>query len=360
MALSRVYWRRVSLGGAGAPPGHLLSLRLQPGRRSPAWGPPRSSRLHLSPKGDVKSLVSSFVAKTKVVNEKYNRFLERRFPRFYAVYSLFFKGFQMLLADAKKARRIKTFMNQKKLMYHQLSYRDMEHLRQFRRDVAKCFFLGIISIPPFANYLVFLLMYLYPRQLLIHHFWTSKQQLEFLDIYHARRKQSHPEILDCLERAIPLLSNAALQRHFTSLCTKVQKGAHPSVGDLLPLKKCFSVYPLDMSHLSTPHVKALSRAMLLTPHLPSVLLRYRLNKHTTVLHQLDKALKRLGIGQLTAQEVKSACYLRGLDSTHLPEDWCRIWLAEWLQFSSSLTDADVSFLLHAVVLFSTNFPGTRH
>uniref|UniRef100_A0A4X2KK24 LETM1 domain containing 1 n=1 Tax=Vombatus ursinus TaxID=29139 RepID=A0A4X2KK24_VOMUR len=236
MALSRVYWRCVSLGGAAAPPGPLFSLRLQPGRRSPAWGPPRPSRLHLSPKVDLKSIVSSFVAKTKVVNEKYNRFLERRFPRFYVLYSLFIKGFQMLLADAKKARRIKTFMTQKKLMFHQLSYRDMEHLRQ----------------------------------------------------------------------------------------------------------------------------KALSRAMLLTPHLPSVLLRYRLNKHTTVLHQLDKALKRLGTGQLTAQEVKSACYLRGLNSTHLTEDWCRIWLEEWLQFSCSLKNAEMSLLLHATVLLSTNHAGTRH
>lgn len=51
--------------------------------------------------------------------------------------------------------------------------------------------------------------------------------------------------------------------------------------------------------------KALSRAMLLTPYLPPVLLRYRLKTHTTVIHQLDKALAKLGIGQLTAQEVKS-------------------------------------------------------
>ncbi|XP_027700054.1 LETM1 domain-containing protein 1 isoform X1 [Vombatus ursinus] len=360
MALSRVYWRCVSLGGAAAPPGPLFSLRLQPGRRSPAWGPPRPSRLHLSPKVDLKSIVSSFVAKTKVVNEKYNRFLERRFPRFYVLYSLFIKGFQMLLADAKKARRIKTFMTQKKLMFHQLSYRDMEHLRQFRRDVVKCLFLGIISIPPFANYLVFLLMYLYPRQLLIQHFWTSKQQLEFLDIYHSQRKKSHPEILNCLEKAIPSISNTALQRHFTQLCAKVQNGTHPGINDLLLLKSCFSVYPLDIAHLSIAHVKALSRAMLLTPHLPSVLLRYRLNKHTTVLHQLDKALKRLGTGQLTAQEVKSACYLRGLNSTHLTEDWCRIWLEEWLQFSCSLKNAEMSLLLHATVLLSTNHAGTRH
>ena len=50
--------------------------------------------------------------------------------------------------------------------------------------------------------------------------------------------------------------------------------------------------------------KALSRAMLLTPYLPSVLLRHRLKTHTTVIHQLDKALAKLGVGQLTAQEVK--------------------------------------------------------
>lgn len=51
--------------------------------------------------------------------------------------------------------------------------------------------------------------------------------------------------------------------------------------------------------------KALSRAMLLTTHLPSLLLRRRLKTHTTVIHQLDKALAKLGINQLTDQEVKS-------------------------------------------------------
>ncbi|XP_044533942.1 LETM1 domain-containing protein 1 isoform X4 [Gracilinanus agilis] len=240
MALSRVCWRHISLGG---PPGPLFSLRLQPGRRSPAWGPPRlcdlfpcrHSRLHLSSKVAVKSVFSFVVTKAKLVNEKYNRFLERRFPRFYLVYSLFLQGFQMLWADAKKARRIKAFMAQQKLMFHQLSYRDMEHMRQ----------------------------------------------------------------------------------------------------------------------------KALSRAMLLTPHLPSVLLRYRLRNHITVLHQLDKALKRLGIGQLTAQEIKSACYLRGLDSTHLAEEKCQKWLKDWLQLSCSLRSSEMSLLLHAVVLLSTSYPGKR-
>ncbi|XP_043419855.1 LETM1 domain-containing protein 1 isoform X3 [Prionailurus bengalensis] len=334
MALSRVCWARAALWGSAVTPGPYVTRKLQLARPRAglAWGAPRlfdlpcrSSNLHLSPKADVKSLISYVVTKTKVINGKYHRFLGRHFPRFYVLYTIFMKGLQMFWADAKKARRIKTYMWKHNVKFHQLSYREMEHLRQFRRDVTKCLFLGIISIPPFANYLVFLLMYLFPRQLLIQHFWTPKQQIDFLDIYHALRKQSHPEILGYLERVIPLVSDAGLRWHMTELCTK----------------------------------KALSRAMLLTPYLPSFLLRHRLKTHTTVIHQLDKALAKLGIGHLTPQEVKSACYLRGLNSTHIAEERCRTWLGEWLQISCSLKEAELSLLLHNVVLLSINYTGSR-
>ncbi|XP_044917736.1 LETM1 domain-containing protein 1 isoform X1 [Felis catus] len=345
MALSRVCWARAALWGSAVTPGPYVTRKLQLARPRAglAWGAPRlfdlpcrSSNLHLSPKADVKSLISYVVTKTKVINGKYHRFLGRHFPRFYVLYTIFMKGLQMFWADAKKARRIKTYMWKHNVKFHQLSYREMEHLRQFRRDVTKCLFLGIISIPPFANYLVFLLMYLFPRQLLIQHFWTPKQQIDFLDIYHALRKQSHPEILGYLERVIPLVSDAGLRWHMTELCTKIQHGTHPAIHDILALRECFSNHPLGMNQLHALQMKALSRAMLLTPYLPSFLLRHRLKTHTTVIHQLDKALAKLGIGHLTPQEVKSACYLRGLNSTHIAEERCRAWLGEWLQISCSL------------------------
>lgn len=307
----------------------------------------------------MKSLISYVVTKTKAINGKYHRFLGRHFPRFYVLYTIFMKGLQMLWADAKKARRIKTNMWKHNIKFHQLSYREMEHLRQFRRDVTKCLFLGIISIPPFANYLVFLLMYLFPRQLLIRHFWTPKQQIDFLDIYHALRKQAHPEIVSYLEKASPLIADGGLRWQLTDLCNKVQRGTHPAVQDLLALRQCFRSHPLDMNQLQTSQVKALSRAMLLTSYLPPPLLRRRLKAHTTVIQQLDKALAKLGVGQLTAQEVRSACYLRGLNSTHIAEDRCRTWLGEWLQISCSLEEAELSLLLHSVVLLSTNYLGTR-
>ncbi|XP_017401381.1 LETM1 domain-containing protein 1 isoform X6 [Cebus imitator] len=235
MALSRVCWARAAVWGSAVTPGHFVTRRLQLGRSGLAWGGPRSSKLHLSPKADVKNLISYVVTKTKAINGKYHRFLGRHFPRFYVLYTIFTKGFRMLWADAKKARRIKTNMWNHNIEFHQLPYREMEHLRQ----------------------------------------------------------------------------------------------------------------------------KALSRAMLLTPYLPPPLLRHRLKTHTTVIHQLDQALAKLGIGQLTAEEVKSACYLRGLNSTHIGEDRCRTWLGEWLQISCSLKEAELSLLLHNVVLLSTNYLGTR-
>ncbi|XP_058414252.1 LETM1 domain-containing protein 1 isoform X5 [Diceros bicornis minor] len=242
MALSRALWARAAVWGSAVTPGLYVTRRLQLGRSGLAGGTPRlfdlpcrSAKLHLSPRADMKNLISYVVTKTKVINGKYHRFLGRHFPRFYVLYTIFMKGLQMLWADAKKARRIKTNMWKHNIKFHQLSYREMEHLRQ----------------------------------------------------------------------------------------------------------------------------KALSRAMLLTPYLPPLLLRHRLKTHTTVIHQLDKALAKLGIGQLTAQEVKSACYLRGLNSTHVAEERCRTWLGEWLQISCSLKEAELSLLLHNVVLLSTNYIGTR-
>ncbi|EHB00505.1 LETM1 domain-containing protein 1 [Heterocephalus glaber] len=375
MALSRVCWTRAALWGSAVAPGPVVTRRLQLGRSGLAWEAFRSSKLHLSPKSDMKSLISYVVTKTKVINGKYHRFLGRHFPRFYVLYTIFMKGLQMFWADAKKARRIKTNMWKQSIKFHQLPYREMEHLRQvwargryaevhgeeitINQDVTKCLFLGIISIPPFANYLVFLLMYLFPRQLLIRHFWTPKQQIDFLDIYHALRKQSHSEIISYLERVIPLVSDAGLQWHLTELCTKIQNGTHPAVQDILTLRECFSNHPLGINQLQAWQMKALSRAMLLTPYLPPPLLRHRLKTHTTVIHQLDRALAKLGIGQLSAQEVKLACYLRGLNSTHIAEDRCRTWLGEWLQISCSLKETELSLLLHNVVLLSTNYLGTR-
>eukprot|EP00069_Balaena_mysticetus_P013029 bmy_07765T0 len=436
MAVSRVCWARAALWGSAGPPGPYVARRLQFVRSGLAWGAPRSSKLHLSPKADVKSLISYVVTKTKVINGKYHRFLGRHFPRFYVLYTIFMKGLQMLWADAKKARRIKTNMWKHNIKFHQLSYREMEHLRQLTLKDAS-----------FSKYL-------FPRQLLIQHFWTPKQQIDFLDIYHALRKQSHPEILCYLEKVIPLISDSGLRWHMTELCTKIQRalklgkkasldlpniypsltspkmqrGTHPAIHDILALRECFSNHPLGMNQLhALQMVSTLRLSLFHGLTLLQVLLAVtpKSLESSNTSHTLSASClveipfkdsyhcdsptgqgfgkagdwsadcpggevgKRLiaiptcspwwafeltGLGAskellvlLVTAEPRLfilsphfyACYLRGLNSTHIAEERCRTWLGEWLQLSCSLKEAELSLLLHNVVLLSINYTGTR-
>ncbi|XP_063110825.1 LETM1 domain-containing protein 1 isoform X3 [Cavia porcellus] len=258
MALSRVCWARAVLWGSAITPGPIVTRRLQLGRSRLAWGALRSSKLHLSPKADMKSLISYVVTKTRAINGKYHRFLDRHFPRFYILYTIFMK------------------------------------------------------VP------------------------SRCHQVSFLRYYFHSALCQLPGLL-----------------------ANIQNGTHPAVQDILALRECFCDHPLGINQLQALQLKALSRAMLLTPYLPPPWLRRRLKTRITVIHQLDRALVKLGIGQLTAQEVKSACYLRGLNSTHIAEDRCRTWLGEWLQISCNMKETELSLLLHNVVLLSTNYLGTR-
>lgn len=79
-----------------------------------------------------------------------------------------------------------------------------------------------------------------------------------------------------------------------------------------------------------------------------------------MIHQEDRALARLAAGQLNAQEVKSVCYLRGLNCTHTAEGRCWAGLGECLQISCSLTEMELSLLLHDMAPLSTNYLWTRH
>ncbi|XP_036390337.1 LETM1 domain-containing protein 1 [Megalops cyprinoides] len=294
------------------------------------------------------------VTRLQWANEKYERFLQRRFPRFYVLYHTFMRGFRLLFQDAKEVRKIKMKTLSGGVQFHQLPYREMETLRQFRRDLIKAIPLVLISVPPFANYLVFVLMYLFPRQLLIRHFWTPQQQVEFQGVYHARRAQHHGAIVQGITRAVPRVQNQQQQSLLLDLCNKVQNGAHPSVSEIQAVRGLFSGPPLGMKRLDTDHMRLLCSQLFLTPHLPAFLIRQRLSGHALELLQLDRALNRLGLHQLSDAELRQACYVRGLYANGLSAKQCREWLSHWLQLSTRLKESEASLLLHGMVLLSVN------
>ncbi|XP_066423922.1 LETM1 domain-containing protein 1 isoform X2 [Molothrus aeneus] len=306
-------WR---LGPAAlSPPRGRIPPPLAPAvSRSPLRSPVRS----LSSRAASRALVAAVAAAARRVSARYERYLERSWPRFYLLHSTFKNGVQALFLEVQEIRRIRARMAQLQLSPQQLPYRDMERLRQFRRDVLKAIPIGIIAIPPFANFLVLLLMYFFPRQLLIRHFWTPRQQLEFLDAYDCRRRASHPAVLRALARAARSLPQAQPQQLLLQLCDQ----------------------------------RALSQVLFLTPHLPAFLLRRRLRSHVLEIQHLDHALLHLGLGQLSEEELRAACYLRGLNSTHLGRAECQAWLEQWLRLSCELQASEASLLVHSMVLLA--------
>ncbi|XP_057897995.1 protein OS-9 [Melospiza georgiana] len=98
--------------------------------------------------------------------------------------------------------------------------------------------------------------------------------------------------------------------------------------------------------------RALSRVLFLTPHLPAFVLRRRLRSHVLEIRQLDRALLRLGLGQLSEEELRAACYLRGLNSTPLGRAQCQAWLEQWLRLSCQLQASEASLLAHSMVLLA--------
>ncbi|XP_034551166.1 LETM1 domain-containing protein 1 isoform X2 [Notolabrus celidotus] len=303
-----------------------------------------------------RGVVRYVSSKLQRVNTKYEAFLKRRFPRFFQLYHTFVEGFKLLYQDGKAVGRIKAKMGTMGVKAKDLPYRDMEMLRHFRRNTVKAVPLVLLSIPPFANYLVFVLMYFFPRQLLVPYFWTPSQKVEFQGIYHSLRAQHHLPVLQGLERTSHTIKDGQLQGRLRDLCAKVQNGVTPKASEILAVRSLFSGPPLGVKRMSTDHMRHISPLLFLTPRLPGFLIGRRLNSHALELLQLDRALIRLGPQQLSEAELRQACFVRGLNSGRLDVDQCRAWLSQWLQVSSSLKDSEVSLLLHNLVLLSVNHP----
>ncbi|XP_064494827.1 LETM1 domain-containing protein 1-like isoform X3 [Pseudopipra pipra] len=315
----------------------------------------RSQERPLSSRATSRALVAAVATVARRVNARYERYLERSFPRFYVLYSTFTSvlcptGIQALFLEVKEIGRIRFRMSRQRLKVQQLPYRDMERLRQAVPQGRAQGHSHWDHRHPTLRQLPG-----HRPDLLIRYFWTPQQQLEFLDVYDSIRRDSYPDVVQSLALAAQSLPEPRPRELLQQLCSQVQGGARPRLAQLLAVRSLFSGSPLVLNRLQVDHVRALSQVLFLTPHLPAVLLRHRLLSHILEIRHLDRALLRLGLGQLSEEELRAACYLRGLNATHLGRAECWAWLEQWLQLSCELQASEASLLAHSMVLLSLNY-----
>ncbi|TSU50016.1 LETM1 domain-containing protein 1 [Bagarius yarrelli] len=290
------------------------------------------------------------------MNKRCERFLQQRFPRFSILYQTLMKGFRLLLDDVKEVGRIKRNMWMNRLHYRDLPYRQMNRLIVFRRDLIKAAPLLVISLPPFAIGFVFILMCLFPRQLLFRHFWTPQQQRKYQMIDHKKRSQCQLKILDSLMLSAARVSGTYRQ-NLLYLCAKVQDGKHPRVSEVTDVQDVFrAISPLGLQFVEPHHLRLLASQLSLIVWFPSFLMRRRLTTKALDLLYLDRSLQHLGLHQLTEEETRQACDFRGLNGSQLTSSQCREWLHQWLELSAKVKESEISLLLHSMTLLTLNYP----
>lgn len=85
--------------------------------------------------------------------------------------------------------------------------------------------------------------------------------------------------------------------------------------------------------------------------------RSRLAERARLLQNMDNALRKEGGPEsLSADELRWACYFRGLNPVNVSQAESSIWLEDWLKISAGVNEDSWSLLLHAPVLLGYNQP----
>lgn len=73
---------------------------------------------------------------------------------------------------------------------------------------------------------------------------------------------------------------------------------------------------------------------------------------------MDGAIAREGgVGQLTADELRTACFMRGLNASGLSDNELTRWLEQWLEVTKGINSSEqLSFFLHLPILLTYNHP----
>ncbi|KAJ8866193.1 hypothetical protein PR048_033717 [Dryococelus australis] len=285
---------------------------------------------------------------------KYLAHLENQFPSVYHMYRIFMAGIKDFYQDVKTYFRIVTELNLSEKELRDLTYRELQIYHQMPKDMVKVAPVLFLSALPFTNYIILPLLYTFPRQLLCSHFWTLQQRVEFATQRQRQRLYNYRPVFRCLQEQLASLHSSQLYAPWCTVLSRLGSGVHPTTDDILICKPLFQDDPYSLLHLYSNHVKGLLRVHNVHTGWRR---RHRLADHAFILHKLDNAIIREGGPQtLSHDELRWACFLRGLSPSNVRLEELAGWLGQWLVVSQHVDDSCWSLLLHCPVLLAYNHP----
>ncbi|KAE8746092.1 hypothetical protein FOCC_FOCC007216 [Frankliniella occidentalis] len=304
-----------------------------------------------------KSLHVTVVSRYMEYVNSYIKILDQKFPAAMHVYRIFMVGTKELLRDIKEYFRLVSNIKWDDQVLRQLTRKELELYQSMPKDMLKIFPFLVLSSLPFANYVMFPVAYKYPRQLLCKHFWTLQQRVEFAMLNHRKRLLNQRAVFRSLQLQLDMQavkSDKTLHKKWSHALACLGSGQHPRPEIVIQCLPLFRGDPYHIDYLMPSHVNALLRLHGMHSMWRR---RNRLVHHASLIHEIDLAILREGgVETLTQDEMRSACFLRGLNPVNMrSEDMCA-WLSQWVKISTQVDETSLSLLLHCPVLLAYNKP----
>nr|XP_058957905.1 LETM1 domain-containing protein 1-like [Pocillopora verrucosa] len=278
-----------------------------------------------------------------------------RYQKFRKVINTFVAGSKQLGKDVKVMFQIQRKLKSNNYNWEVLKTEEILHLHQTRKDLLKSLPVVVGFFIPFLGYAVPFVAFLYPKQLLSHHYWQPHQREKFAQQDVRRRRKYQLPLVREVGRLALRYKASRYSTDLMSTSVKAVNKKHLSNEELLQMAEFFEGNLLGFDHLPRYHLKKLSQVWLITPWLPKSFLRIRLKRLVKSIKREDAAIKKEGLVNLQEDQLKVVCHSRGLDTTDVDPEALVQWLAEWVELSDAAGDTDESFLAHCAVFKAMNY-----
>ncbi|XP_069674389.1 LETM1 domain-containing protein 1 isoform X2 [Periplaneta americana] len=310
----------------------------------------QTSEKRKSPKNVKQLALSRYMELVK----SYEKVLEKKFPTAMHVYRIFMVGIKEFYRDMKYYFRIHRKLTTSPRGFECLTRKEIELYHQMPKDMIRVAPMLILSTLPFANYIVFPLVYLFPRHLLCHHFWTLQQRMEFAMETQRKKLYNYKPVFRCLQAQLDTLQGRAEHNNWGYVLGLLGSGVHPKPEDIVKSIHLFRGDPYHLAYLYPGHVKGLLRMH--SMHM-GWRRRHRLAERAQILHEMDMAIEREGgLSNLSQEELRMACFLRGLNPITMKREDMVYWLSQWMSVSKVVDSSSLSLLLHCPILLGYNQP----
>lgn len=182
--------------------------------------------------------------------KNYDEVLEKKFPAAMKVYRVFAVGIKDFYNDMKRFLKITRIVNTSTQGLRALTRRELELYYQMPRDMLRVAPVLMLSALPFANYVIFPVAYMFPKQFLSPQFWSVQQRTQFsMEMLQQRLRHQLPVLRYMQAQMSALRSDEAAHRSMRHVLGRLGSGQHASVADVETLTEVLSRPPYNLESL---------------------------------------------------------------------------------------------------------------